>query len=155
MLHDLLEAGPYLSSIGAGVALLWYLGRDRDGTADEHTVDDYRPKLAPARRDWPLLDRQSDGPRRLRPDALADLEQQWREAFSRDRGKTIVLGPPLPSAPGRSVFAETAAALGVCPVDAGAVVAVVADRYGDSPADRAARMLREIAAEQRGLAVAR
>lgn len=134
-------AVPSLGAIGFGVALVGLFGRDPQ--ASEHTIDDYRPTLAPARRDWPLLDRQPGGPRRLRAGAVAALA-----------GRPASRPAPAP-ARGRSVFAETAAALGVCPVDAGAVVAVVADRYGDSPADRAARMLREIAAEQRAGAVSR
>ena len=40
---DLLIAGPSLALIAGGVALVAVAGRDRDRTADQHTVDDYRP----------------------------------------------------------------------------------------------------------------
>lgn len=111
-------------AIVLGVAVIAVGARDRQPATDEHTVADYRPRLAPARRDWPLIDRQT-GSRLLRPSDVAE---------------TPAPAEPAP-VPWRPPYAEL-------------TVAAVVRRYGDSPADRAARMLREIAAEQRGLAVA-
>lgn len=42
IVHDLLDAAKFMAPIGAGVALLWLLGRDQD---DDYTVDDYRPSV--------------------------------------------------------------------------------------------------------------
>lgn len=124
-MNALMYALPSLGAIGLGVALVSLFGRDPQG-ADEHDVADYHET----------------------PE-MAELRQRFLTAAK--HGRPVILPPTTPV---RSVFAETAAAMGIWPADAGAIVAVVASRYGDSPADRAARMLREIAAEQRGLAVA-
>lgn len=64
-MQALMYAVPSLGAIGLGVALVGLFARDPQD-ADEHTVADYRPTLAPARRDWPLVDREA-GPRQLRP----------------------------------------------------------------------------------------
>ncbi|OKI47271.1 hypothetical protein [Micromonospora sp. CB01531] len=107
-----------LGVIAGAVGLVALGGRDR--TADQHDVADYRPTLHPSRRDWPLLDRQ--GPRRLRPHAIADL-----------------ILPPAP--------AGTRVSL---PLYAEQVVAeVMRARYGTTNrAAIAGGFLREIAAEQ-------
>lgn len=126
--------------VGTGVGLVAVGGRDR--TADQHDVSDYRPDVdateerawhrgfdtarrypAPARRDWPLIN--VDRP----------TSRRWLNPGSR-----LVGG--LPRIP-------TEWAIGT-PMYAAIVVDQVARRYGTDPADRAARFLAEIAAEQRG-----
>ncbi|TDC35681.1 hypothetical protein E1211_15360 [Micromonospora sp. 15K316] len=131
MLRDLLDAAGPLASIGAGVALLFILGRDRDGRADEHDVSDYRPE--PGSR---LLSPSDDlaayftPPRRryrLRPGAAAALD---------------VLPPAPPGTTARlSIYAEQV------------VAELMRERYGTTnPGAIAGGMLREIATEEQAAA---
>lgn len=119
LFSDLLVAWPALVLIAAGVLVLVAYGRDPQ--ADEHTVDDYRPDPDAVR---------------ARPGVY--VADSWQPPARTPRVFK-----------GGSVFAETATALDFWPVCPDAIVAVVLARYGDSPADIAARWLREAADEQK------
>ncbi|MEV4271972.1 hypothetical protein [Micromonospora aurantiaca (nom. illeg.)] len=136
---DLNAALAGLGAIALGLGGLFYAGRDR--TRDEHDVSDYhapkpvavrltgdaRPFVAAVRRDWPLVDvdTQTSARRSLRPGSLLALADPV----------VSVVTPPL----ARRLLIEQAV-----PSLSDAAVRGVADEW-----------LREIAAEQRTLAGAR
>lgn len=132
---DLNAALAGLGAIALGLGGLLIVGRDR--TADEHDVSDYhaptlapstdRPGLAAARRNWPLVDvdTQTSARRSLRPGALLALADPVESAVT----------PPL----ARRLLVEQAV-----PTLSEAAVAGIADEW-----------LREIAVEQLALAGAR
>lgn len=125
----LTTAGPFLGLISLGVAALAVFGRDPQ--AGEHSVADYRP--APNR------------PREVGRRRLHMSRRDWplvdMDTTPATRRPPVAVPPPASPEQARPLlFAEL-------------VVAQVAARYGDSPEDRAARMLREIAAEQRARTV--
>ena len=113
---DVLAAVPFLAPIGAGVALLWILGRDRGD--DEHTVADYRPAVE--------------------VHLTADTEpfvvavREVRRRLRRVAGDVL---PPTPAGAdaGSPLYAET----------------LFRTWHPDPPAVVAARMLREIADDER------
>ncbi|MEV4197060.1 hypothetical protein [Micromonospora globbae] len=134
MLRDLIDGVSLLAPIGAAVGLLWYVGRDRDGQADDHDVSDYRP--APGSR---LLDPRVDV-------TAAYHHARWQAAIDgarrRLRAGAVASLEVLPPAP-----AGTTAPLSVY---AELVVAdVMRARYGTTdPAVIAGQMLREVAADE-------
>ncbi|MET9303222.1 hypothetical protein ABZX66_28265 [Micromonospora aurantiaca] len=132
---DLSAAVAGLGAIALGLGGLFAFGRDR--TADEHDVSDYhdpkpapvvdRPGLAPARRDWPLVDVDSRpaGRRSLRPGALLALADPADSAVTPPLARRLLVEQAVPTLPEAAVRAT-------------------ADDW-----------LREIAAEQRALVGAR
>ncbi|MEU4590036.1 hypothetical protein [Micromonospora aurantiaca (nom. illeg.)] len=132
---DLPAALAGLGFIALGLGGLFYTGRDR--TADQHDLSDFhapepdpasdRPGLALARRDWPLVDvdTRPAGGRSLDPDVL----------FTMAVPADVAVTPPL---------ARQALIAWAVPTLSDAAVRGIADEW-----------LREIAAEQRALAVTR
>ncbi|MBQ1061306.1 hypothetical protein [Micromonospora sp. C41] len=134
---DLSAALAGLGAIALGLGGLFAFGRDR--TADQHDVSDYlsdapapapvvdRPGLAPARRDWPLVDVDSRpaGRRSLRPGALLALADPADSAVTPLLARRLLVEQAVPSL-------------------SDAAVRGIADEW-----------LREIAEEQRALAGAR
>ena len=137
MLRDLIDGGMLLASIGAGVALLWYFGRDRDGQADDHDLSDYQPEPGEGSR---LLDPAVDLTVAVDARAWVDTARARRRLRAGAVASLDVL-PPAPAgatAP-LSVYAEVT------------VEGLQRARYGSTdPAVIAARMLAEIAADEHG-----
>ncbi|MEW2442820.1 hypothetical protein [Micromonospora marina] len=123
---DIMQVTAVLGLVGLGVAGIALARPSRD--ADEHDLSDYHaPKPAPK------AERVKVAPvRRDWPELDRDEPARVRPLEAHTEPVTLAAW----TVPWRPPYAEL-------------VVAQVVRRYGDSPADRAARMLREIAAEQR------
>ncbi|MFE7874736.1 hypothetical protein ACFUYE_30850 [Micromonospora humida] len=138
---DLAAAGGVLTLIGGGVALIHLVRPKRSVADEEYTVADYRPTPGGL-------------PRPVDPAPAAPGSRLvWPTNPAGDVVWTATLDrkPMPPRRPAAHTEPVTLAAWQVpwTPPYADLIHAQVVRRHGDSPADIAARMLREIAAEQR------
>lgn len=152
MLRELIDAGMLLTAVAGAVGLVVVFGRDPKG-ADEHTVDQYREYAA-----WLRQGRQVDaagaapGCYRCQLGDPHEVHETAAEVYG------MVEPPALPSArqawplAAAPVVPAPAAEVPWRPPYAELVIAQVLRRYGDDPADIAARFLRGIAEEQRAVA---
>ena len=140
---DIMQVTAVLGLVGLGVAGIALTRPSRD--ADEHDLSDHATDTWA---DWySVVDDEPEADQPVR--TIPAVSRDWPEL---DRDEPARVRPVEAHAAPVTLAAWT---VPWTPPYAELVVAQVVRRYGSDTADRAARMLREIAAEQRTLAGAR